>query len=101
MAVPKDHPQPGPGAPLTAERDRYRRLMALGMSNYRACLEIGAAPDHGHAVEQGPLHGRSHRQGALQPDQRGDVGLLPPLAGLRAAAQGAEPGAGASSRTRS
>jgi len=27
MSVPKDRPQPVPGAPLTAERDSYRRLM--------------------------------------------------------------------------
>ena len=43
MAVPKDRPRPGPGAPLTAERERYLRLVAQGMSNYRACREIGAS----------------------------------------------------------
>jgi len=36
MSVPKDRPQPGPGAPLTAERDLYRRLMSQGLSNHRA-----------------------------------------------------------------
>jgi hypothetical protein len=30
-----------PSAPLTAERERYLRLVAQGMSNYRACREIG------------------------------------------------------------
>lgn len=47
MAVPKDRPQPGHGAPLTAERDNDRWLMAQGMSNHRACLQIGVLPSTG------------------------------------------------------
>ena len=41
MTGPKDRPQPGPGAPLTAERERYLRLVAQGMSNVDACREVG------------------------------------------------------------
>ncbi len=40
MSVPKKRPQPGPGAPLTAEREQYRRLMAQGLNNHQACLQI-------------------------------------------------------------
>jgi IS30 family transposase len=47
MSVPKDRPQPGPGAPLTAEREQYRRLMAQGLNNHRACLQIGINPTSG------------------------------------------------------
>ena len=32
---------PGPGAPLTAERDLHLRLMAQGMSNSQACRVVG------------------------------------------------------------
>ncbi len=32
MSVPKKRPQPEPGAPLTAEREQYRRLMAQGLN---------------------------------------------------------------------
>ncbi len=42
MPVPKDRPQPGPGGPLTSERERYLRLAAQGMSNVDACREVGA-----------------------------------------------------------
>jgi len=35
MSVPKKRPQPGPGAPLTAEREQYRRLMAQGLTTIR------------------------------------------------------------------
>ena len=41
MPVPKDRPQPGPGVPLTSERERYLRLVAQGMSNVDACREVG------------------------------------------------------------
>src|ERR1700712_5243269 len=41
MSAPKDHSQTGPGAPLTTEREQYRRLMAQGMNNHQACLLIG------------------------------------------------------------
>ncbi len=41
MSVPKKRPQPGPGAPLTSEREQYRRLMAQGLNNHQACLQIG------------------------------------------------------------
>jgi IS30 family transposase len=41
VSVSKDRLKPGPGAPLTAERERYLRLMAQGMSNVQACREVG------------------------------------------------------------
>lgn len=46
MTVPKSRPQPGPGAPLTAERERYLRLVAQGMSNVQACREVGVHRHH-------------------------------------------------------
>ena len=64
MSIPKKRPQPGPGALLTTEREQYRRLMAQGLNNYQACLQIGVHPEHWFAVEQGPQHGRPHRQSA-------------------------------------
>ena len=47
MSVPKKRPQPGPGAPLTAEREQYRRLMAQGLNNNQACLIVGVNPTTG------------------------------------------------------
>ena len=53
MSVPKDRPQPGPGAPLTAEREQYRRLMAQGLNNHQACLLIGVNPTTGMRWSKG------------------------------------------------
>jgi hypothetical protein len=53
MSVPKDRPQPGPGAPLTAEREQYRRLMAQGLNNHQACLLIGVKPTTGMRWNKG------------------------------------------------
>ena len=53
MSVPKDRPQPGPGAPLTAEREQYRRLMAQGLNNHQACLQIGVHPTTGMRWSKG------------------------------------------------
>jgi transposase, IS30 family len=39
--IQNDRKLPGPGAPLTAERDLYLRLMAQGMSNSQACRTVG------------------------------------------------------------
>lgn len=39
--IQNDRKPPGPGAPLTAERDLYLRLMAQGMSNSQACRTVG------------------------------------------------------------
>ena len=39
--IQNDRKLPGPGAPLTAERDLYLRLMARGMSNSQACRVVG------------------------------------------------------------
>jgi len=39
--IQNDRTLPGPGAPLTAERDLYLRLMAQGMSNSQACRAVG------------------------------------------------------------
>ena len=39
--IQNDRKLPGPGAPLTAERDLYLRLMAQGMSNSQACRVVG------------------------------------------------------------
>jgi len=53
MSVPKKRPQPGPGAPLTAERGQYRRLMAQGLNNHQACLLIGVNPTTGMRWSKG------------------------------------------------
>jgi IS30 family transposase len=53
MSVPKKRPQPGPGAPLTAEREQYRRLMAQGLNNHQACLQIGVHPTTGSRWSKG------------------------------------------------
>jgi len=53
MPVPRDRPQPGPGAPLTAEREQYRRLMAQGLNNHQACLLIGVDPTTGNLLAAG------------------------------------------------
>ncbi len=53
MSVPKDRPQPGPGAPLTAEREQYRRLMAQRLNNHQACLQIGVHPTTGMRWRKG------------------------------------------------
>ena len=47
MRVSKDRRRPGRGAPLTAERERYLRLVAQGMSNVQACREVGVHPTTG------------------------------------------------------
>src|SRR5450755_435623 len=70
MAVPKDRPRPGPGAPLTAERERYLRLVAQGMSNYRACREIGVHP----------TTGMRWRDGRKMVDSSGRARYYPPIA---------------------
>ncbi len=43
MPVPKKRPQPGPGAPLTAEREQYRRLMAPKPSRSRQVMRTDTA----------------------------------------------------------
>jgi hypothetical protein len=53
MSVPKDRPQPGPGAPLTTEREQYSRLMAQGLNNHQACLPIGVHPSTGWRWSKG------------------------------------------------
>ncbi len=53
MSVPKKRPQPGPGAPLTSEREQYRRLMAQGLNNHQACLQIGVHPTTGSRWSKG------------------------------------------------
>ena len=53
MSVPKKRPQPGPGAPLTTEREPYRRLMAQGLTNHQACLQIGVHPTTGSRWSKG------------------------------------------------
>ena len=70
MAVPKDRPRPGPGAPLTAERERYLWLVAQGMSNYRACREIGVHP----------TTGMRWRDGRKMVDSGGRARYYPPIA---------------------
>jgi IS30 family transposase len=49
MAVRKVRPQPGPGA----EREQYRRLMAQGLNNRQACLQIGVQPTTGMRWRKG------------------------------------------------
>jgi hypothetical protein len=53
MPVPKNRPQPGPGAPLTAVREQYRRLMAPGPNNHQSCLLIGVNPTTGTRWSKG------------------------------------------------
>ena len=53
MAIPKKRPQPGPGAPLTTEREQYRRLMAQGLNNHQACLQIGVHSSTGSRWSKG------------------------------------------------
>ncbi len=53
MSMQKKRPQPGPGAPLTAEREQYRRLMAQGLNNHQACLQIGVHPTTGSRWSKG------------------------------------------------
>ena len=47
MSVLKNRGQTGPAAPLTTEREQYRRLMAQGLNNNQACLLIGVHPTAG------------------------------------------------------
>ena len=53
MSVPKKRPQPGRGAPLTTEREQYRRLMAQKPNNHQACLQIGVHPTTGSRWSKG------------------------------------------------
>lgn len=53
MSVPKDRPQPRPGAPLTAEREQYHRLMGQGRNNHQASLQIGVHPTTGMRWRKG------------------------------------------------
>ena len=53
MSVSKKRVQPGPGAPLTSEREQYRRLMAQGLNNHQACLKIGVHPTTGTRWSKG------------------------------------------------
>ncbi len=53
MSVQKKRPQPGPCAPLTAEREQYRRLMAQELNNHQAGLQIGVNPTTGSRWSKG------------------------------------------------
>src|SRR5664279_5908120 len=54
MSVSTGRPRPGPGAPLTAERESYLRLVAQGMSNVQAGREVGVHPTTGMRWRDGP-----------------------------------------------
>ncbi len=69
MSVPKDPPQPGPGAPSTAEREQYRRLMTQGPNNHQACLLIGVHP----------TTGMRWRKGRNSVDHKGKARYYPPI----------------------
>src|SRR6478609_2503946 len=69
MSLSKDRPQPGPGAPLTAERERYLRLVAQGMSNVEACREVGV-----HRTT-----GTRWRDGRSMVDSGGRARYYPPI----------------------
>ena len=60
----------GPGAPLTAERERYLRLVAQGMSNVDACREVGV-----HRIT-----GIRWRDGRSMVDSGGRARYYPPIA---------------------
>ena len=70
MSVSKGRPRPGPGAPLTAERERYLRLVAQGMSNVQACREVGV-----HRIT-----GTRWRDGRNMVDSSGRARYYPPIA---------------------
>ena len=72
MSVSKGRPRPGPGAPLTAERERYLRLVAQGMSNVQACREVGV-----HRIT-----GTRWRDGRNVVDSAGRARYYPPIATL-------------------
>ena len=69
MSVPKKRPQPGPGAPLTAERQQYRRLMAQGLNDPQVCLQIGVHP----------TTGSRWREGHNRVDNTGETRYYPPI----------------------
>ena len=70
MSVSKGRPRPGPGAPLTAERERYLRLVAQGMGNVQACREVGVHP----------TTGVRWRDGRNMVDHTGRARYYPPIA---------------------
>ena len=70
MSVSTGRPRPGPGAPLTAERESYLRLVAQGMSNVQACREVGVHP----------TTGRRWRDGRKMVDSGGRARYYPPIA---------------------
>jgi len=72
VALSKGRPRPGPGAPLTAERERYLRLVAQGMSNVQACREVGV-----HRIT-----GTRWRDGRNVVDSAGRARYYPPIATL-------------------
>jgi IS30 family transposase len=70
MSVSKGRPQPGPGAPLTGERERYLRLVAQGMIKVQACREVGV-----HRIT-----GTRWRDGRKMVDSGGRARYWPPIA---------------------
>jgi IS30 family transposase len=51
---PRRRPRKSPGAlPLTSQRDQYRALMRLGMSNAEACRVVGVNRKTGHRWQHG------------------------------------------------
>jgi len=54
MSVLKDRPQPWPGALFPAEPEQYRRLMAQGLNNHQACLQIGVHPSRSSKQSANP-----------------------------------------------
>ena len=51
---PHRRPRKSPGAlPLTSQRDQYRALMRLGMSNAAACRVVGVNRKTGHRSRYG------------------------------------------------
>jgi hypothetical protein len=69
MSVSTGRPRPGPGAPLTAERESYLRLVAQGMSNVQACREVGVHP----------TTGMRWRDGRKMVDSGGRARYYPPI----------------------
>ena len=58
--------KPGPGKPLTAQRERYLQLMKQGFSNAEACRQVGVNRKTGHRWR----HGRRYRSGGRGQYQR-------------------------------
>ena len=61
------HHTPGPGKPLTAQRERYFRLMKQGLNNSEACREVGIHRKTGQRWRRGRRHRARGREYYYRP----------------------------------